>query len=1157
MKLNTYERNIKITAIAVSSPALYHMSEFVRNFHKKYDCAKIELNLISIAKESEIMRTDVLTKAKDTDILIVDAMGVSEKLQKTLESIFENNTGQVLVIGNVFREHNRLGKFSMKEMSKYGGRKSDDADKKTKNPAKMMHRMRRMVNILGNLIPFGMMKDAKNLFKFVDYWQQGSYESIEAAMLLILRDYLNLKEIEKPKNISIKYGIYLKNPITSEISKDIKNYIQNEKNKSRVALLFYGHNYPNDYTGVVRCFYEELVKEHTVISIAFFQNEDKDLEELERYLCGANVSAAINLMPFRLGAGPMGGDAKRAVEILEKGDILYFKPMVLSKYSKGEWDAKASLNPGEFLINILLPELDGAFHTYPVGSIESGSYDETFDIEMNVIKPMKPRISQYIRRVDNFIKLKSLPNEKKKIVIIVYNYPPGEDNLMSAAFLDVAASLEKLLEILKTGGYDVQQFGKEEIIEKFLNESILNSPRWQEETGGTRYSSSGFESKVKAVFSGNIMIGVQPLKNGDSANSQKEAYHDMSLPPSKEYENFYSYIEKEFKADAIIHLGTHGTLEFTKGKESGVSDECFPDKLPADIPHFYYYYIGNTSEAMIAKRRSNAVIVSYMSPPFKEGGLNDELSKLKEMISEYRQSLQISPERSENILSDLREKIAETGIYKITENFDESLIDEVEDELYEYEKTMVPAGLHILGESLSEDEAEMFYRKVFWKEGEELYTKIKGHLTHNQEGDMLLKALSGAYIPVGAGGDFTRSFDVLPAGRNMVQFDPNMIPSESAVKRGEEIAKKTLERHFKAKGEYPKSTAVILWGLEVSKTQGETIGQIMYYLGLRLKAKRGNFENPFEIIPKRELARPRIDTIIHICGFFRDMYPNILVNLNQILENLGKLDEDSEFAKNTNLRYNKLIDDGMDEEKAKLLAATRIFGPKKGEYATSLTDIVRKGAWKEARELGDFFVNDLSYAYAVDGICEKQSDLLLLGYETVDMISQVKNNAEYELLDVDHYYEFYGGLSKAIENVKGEKAAMYVADTAGEEIKIKNIEQSLSKGIYSRVLNPVWTEEMLKHGYHGVQHIAKRFENIVGFASSTGGIESEMFSKLERTYVSDGEMFEQMKKSNKWAYINILERLMEAANRGLWQASENELKEIRRRYIETESEAEN
>jgi len=1168
---------MKITVVAVSMPAISALIDFAEKFKKEFNDNSLQWSMFSAANENSAFSTrlnDITKSLIDSDLAIIDIMGASDILQEAVRNGLECCKGTIIVMGNECREYNRLGSFSMSAMRKKteSAQKEDkgkenqnetEVSEKPKNAIKMMHLMRRVAFIVGTVLPFGITKDMKNLFRLVDYWQQAEEEDIRSFMFLILREYFGKKELPKEKNSSMQYGIYLKNPETGEIFNSLKKYILkyfNKKKQDTIAMMFYGHSYPNDFKPIIAEVYKELSQDFNILPIAFSQNEDKDLETLESFLCSSvcKISAVINFMPFRLGAGPMGGDADRAVEILKKLNVPYFKPFAITKVNDEEWKNQVSVNPGEFLISILLPELDGGIHTYPIGIIQESKKNETLDINITKIYPMNFRIQQLCRRIQNFIKLQTKTETEKKPALIVYNYPPGEDNLFGASFLDVFESLANILRHLQKEGYNTEALSSDKLKEIFQADGMCNMPLWADDAvSSIVYNFEGKKISLKGIILKNIFIGLQPVRGENKEESAE--YHDKNIKPSDYYQAFYSWIQNEFKADALVHIGTHGTLEFLPGKENGISSECWPDLLTGDLPHFYYYYMGNPSEAAIAKRRSNAVLISYLPPAFKEGGLYGNYVEIKEMISEYRSSLQVSPESSNDVLNNIEQAVKQADLIGKDEKFSARVLDSIEEKLYEYEMSLIPDGLHIIGEPYTEKEACSFAERIYEYKDDTSKEKLIENLLNNRELDALTDALNGKYLPAAPAGDFTKNSKMIPSGQNLVQFDPRAVPTKTAIERGSKVAEQSLQMYMNEHGFYPESAAVILWGLETSKTQGETIGQIMYYLGIEINPKARSFDNKLKLIPAERLGRPRIDVIVHICGFFRDMYPNLLDNFNEMLRQLALLNEDdktSSFAKNYREKYTALINEGYSEKDAEEFARSRFFGPKENEYGSSLTESVRQAVWKDKTELGDNFLNDLSFVYGTSKRGINAKNILKMSYKKVGMISQVRNNTEYELTDLDHYYEFYGGLSRAVENIKGAKASLYVADTTSKKIKTQPLEEAIEKGVRTRLLNPAWIDGMMKHDYHGVQQISKRFENLIGFASSTETVKENIFSKLEKQFVEDSDLKERMQKSNKWAYLQILNRLVEANNRGLWNADENELDNIRKAYLETESEVE-
>ncbi|MCI5197762.1 MAG: magnesium chelatase subunit H, partial [Candidatus Electrothrix sp. AW5] len=342
--------------------------------------------------------------------------------------------------------------------------------------------------------------------------------------------------------------------------------------------------------------------------------------------------------------------------------------------------------------------------------------------------------------------------------------------------------------------------------------------------------------------------------------------------------------------------------------------------------------------------------------------------------------------------------------------------------------------------------------------------------------------LEGRYIEPALGGDPLRNPDVLPTGRNSYQFDPRLVPSEEACRRGMQIAENTI-RHYKELNEdYPDSTAVILWGFETTKTRGETVGQILGYLGVRVLHNSNPFHKKLEAIPLAELGRPRIDCLVQICGFFRDMYPNVMDMINrafQLVAELPETAEDNHIRCNT-LRLTEELAGQVPEERLNTIATGRIFGPRAGEYGTRTTHLIETGAWTEEEDITDLVTSTMSHLYA-DGIHgERQPAAYRSRLAVVDAVSQVRDSHEYEIMDLDHYYEYFGGLSRTVEAVKGEAPVMLISDTTKEVIRTETVKESLNRGIRTRLLNPKWIDALLEHDYHGVQKIGDRVENLIG-----------------------------------------------------------------------------
>ena len=635
-----------------------------------------------------------------------------------------------------------------------------------------------------------------------------------------------------------------------------------------------------------------------------------------------------------------------------------------------------------------------------------------------------------------------------------------------------------------------------------------------------------------------------------------------------------------------------------------MSGTCYPDMLLYDTPHFYLYYCGNPAEATIAKRRSHAALVGYQPPVFIQSGLYGEYAELAKMLDDYHHQLAFSKSAADEVKQNIA-ALAE----KLSLPTD---MEELESELYRLNSSLIPKGLHIFGQAYSDEEAQCYVRELLKKphddtpslcdiaaeeldidlvgaeeKGGEPLRKINAlaeeyldkyfagesvpeklsrtieygrkkyaEVKQNAENEQLLNALSGGYIPAKAAGDIYRSPEVLPSGYNLYQFDQRFVPTLTAYQRGARAAENTIKTYFDKYGHYPNSTAVILWGLETSRTQGETIGQIMAYLGARL-AKGNSAWNPkYELIPIEELGRPRIDVTINICGFFRDLFPNIIDNLDDLLHLVNEADEtdgQNYMKANSKKLYAYLTDRGYDHDEAERLSVTRIFGPREGEYGTGITSIIETKAWEKEEQIGSRFLTSLHYAYNRKERGGDMGDLYEQNLKSVEIVSQVRDNNEYEITDLDHYYEFFGGLAKSVEMVRGQKAVMLITDTTGAVPVTETAEKAVAKGIRTRVLNPKWIDGMLAHKYHGAQKIADRFENVMGLAATTGAVEQWIYNDLCAKYAQDKEMRRRMAENNPYAYMDILEQMEEYSRRGYWNADKEQLEAIRQAYLETEN----
>lgn len=1166
-----------ITVASVSMPALAQVCRYAeKNKDSGFDF-RIHYLGGGDGEHKDCIEEDV----RNADLLLTDLMGASRETYSKVVRSAKACKGQRLAIGGMAPSLSRLGGYDAASF-----------------------RMNRA--------------DEENLHRIGECWKRAEYQDIDYIFTSVLKNYLGQDHLPDVPCSEAREGVYIKDPVTLKEYGSADDYFEDlgsVPGGGRVVLTYSGNSYPTRSIEAVRMLFERMREFVDVLPIAMNSYNIRYVPMM-RSLIGT-PDLIVNVLPFRFMAGPMGGDSVSATELLRELDAPYLSPFFLTKTTREEWGSrKAGTNPMEFMLYIFLPELDGALCTIPLGFNEAVGRLEGYDLPVTEIAPLEDRVDRIVGKVRSYMRLRTKPNSEKKVAIISYNYPPGEGNLFGGSFLDGSGSISLILDMLTSEGYSTKAMPPDEIIDSFVRNGTLNEGQWMSPTdrmitydgGGKhpdqvsrawgrppgRIMTENGRYMIPGTVNGNVFIGLQPPRVPGSEDVSG-SYHDPDLPPHHQYMAMYEWIRDVFKADAIVHLGTHGTLEFLPGKESAASSECYPDMMMGDSVHIYIYYSGNPSEAMIAKRKSHACLVSYMPPPFVKSGTYGDLVELEEAIAEYRESIKTDIGRSEALRESIERKASGMRL--------PADIEELEDELVSIRESLIPKGLHKFGKAFDKEDAESYaiHAMGFPHDGvvpleslpeldahdvERIYREynsdrtvpdvIKDHTeairsleyehslvlraSRSDELDGLRRALEGRFIDVKPGGDAMKDPEVLPSGYNIVQFNPDRVPTMAGFERGRQAAEDTISQYEEVAGSYPCSVALVLWGLETSRTQGMTVGQICWYLGLRLVRTSGDFASRFEVVPLEELGRPRIDVTVSMCGFFRDMFPNLVPGLSQLFSIVSSLDEpeDLNYCKAGTRRNREFLrSKGYSGNELDDLSECRLFGPPRGEYGTSMTGIVNRSSWKDEGELGSSFTESLRYAYTRSSQGYDAKGLLEVNHREVQVVSQVRDSADRELIDLDHYYEFLGGLSKAVEIARGGKrASVFVVDGSGSKVRTLGVRRSIERGVRTRLLNPKWIDGLLEVRYHGAQNINDRFENVLGLAATTGEVDSGVFSDMLKCYVEDQDMRRRVRENNNWAYMSMLSRLSEASSRGYWNATDKELELLNSAYMESEEMAE-
>ena len=427
-----------------------------------------------------------------------------------------------------------------------------------------------------------------------------------------------------------------------------------------------------------------------------------------------------------------------------------------------------------------------------------------------------------------------------------------------------------------------------------------------------------------------------------------------------------------------------------------------------------------------------------------------------------------------------------------------------------------------------------------------LLEKVSEQLKTNQEQEALIRALRGEYIEPAPGADIVQNPSILPTGRNTHAVNPYAIPSAVAFARGESVANNLLERYRSEHGSYPRAMALVLWGLDNIKTQGEGVAQALWLLGVRPVRDALNRATAVEAIPLHELRRPRIDVVMTVSGIFRDLFSPTVQLLDKAVRLVAQLDEPLEM----NYVRSHVVDEVQNENCEFDEAVLRVFSNAPGNYGTNVNFMVMDSQWERDDTLGDLFVTRKCFAYGRDsrgGSIEGREARRAMdrALRRVEATYQNIDTFEIGITDVDHYFEYLGGISKAVEKRARSRPAIYLSDTLSRDAKIRSLEETVCLETRAKTLNPKWYEGMLKHGFRGVAEIESHVSNTFGWSATANAVDDWVYTEVAKTFVLDHAMLERLRTLNPHSAHSLVGRLLEAHGRGYWDAEQEAVDKLR------------
>ena len=817
-------------------------------------------------------------------------------------------------------------------------------------------------------------------------------------------------------------------------------------------------------------------------------------------------------------------------------------------------------------------------------------------------------------RVSKLVALRRGTAAQRKVAIVIFNFPPNAGNIGSAAYLAVFESLFHTLKAMKGQGYAVDlpesidalrdsllkgnaaQHGADANVHTLIPvDDHVRRERWLKEIEAQWGPAPGKQlSNGRSIFVlgkqfGNVLVCVQP-SFGYEGDPMRLLF-EKGLAPTHAFSAFYRYLREDFKAHAVLHFGTHGALEFMPGKQSGLAGACWPDRLINDLPNVYLYASNNPSEGAIAKRRSGATLISYLTPPVAQAGLYKGLNDLKATVERWR-TLEPGASERNDLAVLMQSQAAELDLVEAEPLWDASVSGDADArvaalayQVLELEYTLIPHGLHVTGRAPSATErvdmlmamADAAHGLALPRATAEALAAGRGvdkameagcmvrndttiHLVQElaQSNDMLakdtevdaiLRALDGRFIRPAPGGDILRTPAVLPTGRNIHGFDPFRIPSGFAVKDGAKQAQLLLDRYVADGNPLPESVAMVLWGSDNLKNEGSPIAQALALMGALPRFDSYGRIAGATLIPLAELGRARVDVVITLSGIFRDLMPLQIKLLAEAAFLAASADEPSElnWIRKHALAYQQ--EHGCTLE----IAALRVYGNAEGAYGSNVNNLVESSRWTDEGELAETYKRRKGFAYGRTGRAVQQTALLQSALADVQLTYQNLDSVELGVTTVDNYFDTLGGITQAVKVAKGGRTPpVYIGDQTRGEGAVRSLREQVALETRTRMLNPKWYEGMLEHGYEGVRQIEVHVTNTMGWSATTGQVQPWIYQQLTDTFMLDPQMRDRLAKLNPTASARVANRLIEASDRNYWQPDAKTLEALRRAGEELE-----
>ncbi|WP_323041605.1 cobaltochelatase subunit CobN [Gemmobacter sp.] len=806
--------------------------------------------------------------------------------------------------------------------------------------------------------------------------------------------------------------------------------------------------------------------------------------------------------------------------------------------SRADWlAADRGLSPADLAMHIALPEVDGRIGAGVISFKETTAPDPDLQFSRQIHRPDPDRIAATVTRVAGWHRLATTPAPDKRIALVLSTYPGKAHRMAHAVGLDALASARAMLEDLAQAGHDapvgapLDQALTDRILwpltayrtalatlPKALQQALATTHGAPEDDPAITQGAFGFA----ATRRGKVLVALQPDRSPDPDRDGE--YHDTARIPGHAYVAFYLWLRQQ--ADALVHVGAHGTLEWLPGKAAALSATCWPGVLAGALPVIYPFIVNDPGEAAQARRRLGAVTLGHLPPPLATSGTPPALARLEQLLDEYSTADGLDPARRTRLIAAIRDTAQGAGVEQdlaIPSSASAAeAIPRIDRFVCDLKESRYGDGLHVWGRGtpapihpFPNTPGRRLGRHRFENQSARAAPRTPATgdpASIAAERRALLTAVAGEPVRPGPSGSPHRGrSDVLPTGRNLYGTDPRAVPSRTAHAQGIRMAEELLRRHLQDHGDWPRGLVVNLWGSATMRTAGEEIAMALHLAGVApLWDSASDRVTGFEILPLTRLDRPRIAVTLRISGLFRDVFPDLARLFQSATEALA------------------LRDEAADMNPYAASPGARVFGPAPGRYGLQLPieSPDRTGAaWLDASS------HDARGAPA--------RDLLDQRLRGADAFVHPQDLPETDLLLAEDYAAHIGGFAAAMTQLGATAAIWHLDTTAPDTPRARPLAEEIARIARARAAHPGWIAGMMRHGFRGAAEISATLDHMAAFAHLAQAVSPYLFDLYHAATLGTPEVRAFLASANPAALAAMETRFADLAQAGLWQDRSN------------------